>query len=70
MPAYDYRCDKCGTVIEIFWGSIARASDAGEMPCSEEGCDGVLKRLVNSVPFKFASGNPIRVLPGGSRGMD
>ncbi len=44
MPTYDYKCQKCGTVFEVFQSM----NDAKLTDCREEGCDGQVKRLLGT----------------------
>ncbi|BDS05321.1 hypothetical protein NT6N_03610 [Oceaniferula spumae] len=44
MPNYDYRCDKCGHVFEIF----QKMSDPKLESCPEPSCDGQVKRLLGT----------------------
>ena len=47
MPLYEYRCEKCGKVVE----KIQRFSDAPLKTC--EFCGGKLERLVSSSAIQF-----------------
>ncbi|MBK1830950.1 zinc ribbon domain-containing protein [Verrucomicrobiaceae bacterium R5-34] len=44
MPNYDYRCEKCGNVFEVF----QKMSDAKLESCPEPDCDGAVKRLLGT----------------------
>lgn len=44
MPNYDYRCEKCGNVFEIF----QKMSDPKLETCPEQGCNGQVKRLLGT----------------------
>jgi len=44
MPNYDYRCDECGTVFEVF----QKMSEAKLETCPEEACNGSVKRLLGT----------------------
>ncbi|MDP0490188.1 MAG: zinc ribbon domain-containing protein [Verrucomicrobiota bacterium JB023] len=44
MPNYDYRCDTCGHVFEVF----QKMSDPKLTDCPEEGCAGPVKRLLGT----------------------
>ena len=47
MPLYEYKCTKCGTVVE----SIQKVSDAPLKVCSQ--CGGPLRKLVSSPAIQF-----------------
>jgi len=42
MPNYDYKCQKCDHVFEVF----QKMSDAKLEDCPVDGCDGKVKRLL------------------------
>jgi putative FmdB family regulatory protein len=42
MPNYDYECQKCGNLFEVFQSM----NDAKLTDCPEESCDGTVKRLL------------------------
>ncbi len=42
MPNYDYKCQKCDHVFEVF----QKMSDPKLEDCPVEGCDGKVKRLL------------------------
>ncbi len=44
MPNYDYKCQKCNHVFEIF----QKMSDPKLEDCPQDGCDGKVKRLLGS----------------------
>lgn len=44
MPNYDYRCEECGHVFEVF----QKMSDAKLESCPEDKCEGKVKRLLGS----------------------
>lgn len=44
MPNYDYKCQTCGHVFEVFQSM----NDAKLEDCPEEGCDGKVKRLLGT----------------------
>lgn len=44
MPNYDYRCEKCGNVFEIF----QKMSDPKLESCPEKDCGGQVKRLLGT----------------------
>ncbi len=44
MPNYDYRCEKCGHVFEVFQSM----KDEKLSDCSQESCDGKVKRLMGT----------------------
>jgi putative FmdB family regulatory protein len=44
MPNYDYKCEKCGHIFEVFQSM----NDAKLTDCPQEGCDGNLKRLLGT----------------------
>lgn len=44
MPTYDYECQKCGKVFEVFHGM----SEAGPKTCSNPKCKGKVKKLVGA----------------------
>ena len=44
MPNYDYRCEKCEEVFEVF----QKMSDDKLTTCIKEGCGGEVKRLLGS----------------------
>jgi len=44
MPNYDYRCDECGNVFEVF----QKMSDPKLEVCPEDSCDGQVKRLLGT----------------------
>ena len=44
MPNYDYRCEKCSHVFEVF----QKMSDPKLDICSENGCGGQVKRLLGA----------------------
>lgn len=44
MPNYDYRCEKCSHVFEVF----QKMDDAKLEVCIIEGCDGAVKRLLGT----------------------
>jgi len=44
MPNYDYRCQKCDHLFEVFQNmSAAKLED-----CPQEGCEGKVKRLLGT----------------------
>lgn len=47
MPLYDYRCTKCGHIVEVRHGFDERFSDA----CAK--CGGELQRVFNPAPIHF-----------------
>lgn len=44
MPNYDYRCEVCGHVFEVF----QKMSDPKLSDCPSEGCGGSVKRLLGA----------------------
>lgn len=44
MPNYDYKCEKCEHVFEVFQSM----NDAKLTECPQEGCDGKVKRLLGT----------------------
>ncbi|MGJ8695294.1 MAG: FmdB family zinc ribbon protein [Verrucomicrobiaceae bacterium] len=44
MPNYDYRCQKCDHIFEVFQSM----NDAKLTDCPVEGCDGEVKRLLGT----------------------
>ncbi len=44
MPNYDYRCEKCDHLFEVF----QKMSDAKLENCPQEECDGLVKRLLGT----------------------
>ena len=44
MPNYDYRCDECGNVFEVF----QKMSDPKLEVCPEDDCNGQVKRLLGT----------------------
>ncbi|MEZ7957804.1 MAG: zinc ribbon domain-containing protein [Rubritalea sp.] len=44
MPNYDYRCEKCEQVFEVF----QKMSDNKLTTCIKDGCSGVVKRLLGA----------------------
>ncbi len=48
MPIYEYRCDACGTELEV----MQKMSDAPLVTCSECGAE-TLKKLVSAVGFRL-----------------
>ncbi len=44
MPNYDYQCEKCGEVFEVFQSM----KDEKLTDCPKEGCDGRVKRLLGT----------------------
>ncbi|MFT5905602.1 MAG: putative FmdB family regulatory protein [Cryomorphaceae bacterium] len=44
MPNYDYRCEKCEQVFEVF----QKMSDAKLTSCIKDGCGGAVKRLLGT----------------------
>lgn len=44
MPNYDYRCDECGNVFEVF----QKMSDPKLEVCPEDNCNGQVKRLLGT----------------------
>lgn len=44
MPNYDYRCDDCGHVFEVF----QKMNDEKLKDCPEKECDGTVKRLLGT----------------------
>ena len=44
MPNYDYRCNKCETVFEVF----QKMSDPKLETCPEQDCGGEVKRLLGT----------------------
>ena len=53
MPNYDYECQKCGNLFEVFQSM----NDPKLTDCPEESCDGNVKRLLGTggaVIFKGA----------------
>ena len=44
MPNYDYKCEKCEHVFEVFQSM----NDAKLTDCPQEGCDGKVKRLLGT----------------------
>ena len=47
MPLYEYKCTKCGTVVEC----IQKVSDAPLKACSQ--CGGPLRKLMSSPAIQF-----------------
>ena len=45
MPLYDYKCDKCGEVFEVF-ASMSEVTKT--YPCQLDGCDGVGEKQISS----------------------
>lgn len=50
MPIYEYECDKCQNVIEV-WQSI---SEAPKTECPE--CDGQLRKIISRSAFHLKGG--------------
>lgn len=44
MPNYDYKCEKCGEVFEVF----QKMSDDKLTTCIKDGCGGSIKRLLGT----------------------
>ncbi|MDA7506026.1 zinc ribbon domain-containing protein [Akkermansiaceae bacterium] len=44
MPNYDYKCQKCEHIFEVFQSM----NDAKLTDCPQEGCDGEVKRLLGT----------------------
>ncbi|MCP5536171.1 MAG: zinc ribbon domain-containing protein [Akkermansiaceae bacterium] len=44
MPNYDYRCDQCNHVFEVF----QKMSDPKLEDCPQDGCPGKVKRLLGT----------------------
>jgi len=44
MPNYDYKCEKCEHLFEVFQSM----NDAKLTNCPQEGCDGKVKRLLGT----------------------
>ena len=44
MPNYDYRCEKCDHLFEVF----QKMSDAKLEDCPQDGCEGKVKRLLGT----------------------
>ncbi|YCM43329.1 FmdB family zinc ribbon protein [Verrucomicrobiaceae bacterium 227] len=44
MPNYDYKCEKCEHIFEVFQSM----NDAKLTDCPQEGCDGKVKRLLGT----------------------
>lgn len=44
MPNYDYRCDKCDEIFEVFQSM----NDPKLTECPKENCDGSVKRLLGT----------------------
>jgi putative FmdB family regulatory protein len=44
MPTYDYECEKCGRVFEVFQSITAEPLKT----CGNEGCTGTVHRLISS----------------------
>ena len=44
MPNYDYQCEKCDHVFEVFQSM----NDPKLTDCPQEGCDGRVKRLLGT----------------------
>jgi len=44
MPNYDYKCQKCGHVFEVFQSM----NDPKLKDCPDSGCDGEVKRLLGT----------------------
>jgi putative FmdB family regulatory protein len=44
MPNYDYQCEKCGHLFEVFQSM----NDPKLTDCPQEGCDGQVKRLLGT----------------------
>ena len=44
MPNYDYQCQECGHIFEVF----QKMSDAKLEDCPQEGCAGKIKRLLGT----------------------
>ena len=47
MPIYEYQCQKCGEISEIF----LRTGEKAPKKC--ETCDGKLKRIISAAGFQF-----------------
>lgn len=44
MPTYEYQCQKCGKIMEVFHGM----SEEGPKKCSDAKCKGKVKRLIGA----------------------
>ncbi len=44
MPTYDYECQKCGHVFEVFHGM----SEAPKVKCEKKGCGGKAKKQIGA----------------------
>jgi len=44
MPNYDYKCEKCGHLFEVFQSM----NDPKLTDCPQEDCDGTVKRLLGT----------------------
>lgn len=44
MPNYDYKCESCGHIFEVF----QKMSDPKLTNCPQEGCDGSVRRLLGT----------------------
>lgn len=44
MPTYEYKCDKCGKLFDVF----QKMSDRPLTKCPDKKCKGTLKRLISS----------------------
>lgn len=44
MPTYDYECQKCGDVFEVFHGM----SESPKVKCAKKGCGGTAKKQIGA----------------------
>jgi putative FmdB family regulatory protein len=54
MPLYEYKCDKCGQVMEV----LVRPSDPrqGDVTCDKNNCAGQAKRVLSRTSFMLKGG--------------
>lgn len=53
MPTYDYKCDKCGKIFEL-WQKI---TEAPMTSCPEKDCDGTVSRILGGGAGFLLKGN-------------
>lgn len=64
MPTYDYKCDVCGRVTEVFFRSLREVTDC--WPCSQTEC---LLPLPSDVPVPKRCGGTMRKQIGTGVGL-
>jgi len=58
MPRYDFGCEKCETVVELFLPLTAYDEAKDGIQCVVEGCKGTMIKVPAAPGFKVRGGTP------------